>query len=87
MIFVPTSGTNGVTDLKVTTDGYLLLACNFDDQGNREGSWNQEAWTSRLDYEKRKISQALELFRVLRSSNYDLLRDAPPEVFARSVLG
>src|SRR5579862_6757715 len=31
--------------------------------------WEQEAWASNLDYNKRKISQALEIFRVLRSAN------------------
>src|SRR5215470_791479 len=46
-------------------------------------AWNQEAWGSRLDYEKRKISQALEIFRVLRSSNFELLKDQPEAVFAR----
>jgi len=45
--------------------------------------WDQNAWTAKLDYEKRKISQALELFRVLRNSNYDLLKDQPEPVFAR----
>ena len=46
-------------------------------------AWNQEAWGSNLDYEKRKISQALEIFRVLRSSNYELLKDLSAETFAR----
>ena len=35
-------------------------------------------------YEKRKISQALELFRVIRHWNYDLLRDLPETVFERT---
>jgi hypothetical protein len=46
--------------------------------------WDQEAWATKLDYEKRKISQALELFRVLRSANYDLLKDLPPETYGRT---
>jgi hypothetical protein len=45
--------------------------------------WDQEAWTQRLDYEKRKISQALEIFRILRFGNYELLKDLPPETFDR----
>lgn len=47
-------------------------------------AWDQEAWASKLDYEKRKISQALEIFRVLRSANYDLLKDLPEAAYARA---
>lgn len=47
-------------------------------------AWDQEAWSSRLDYGKRKISQALEIFRVLRSANYDLLKDQPEAAFERA---
>jgi len=46
-------------------------------------AWDQDAWGAKLDYEKRKISQALEIFRVLRSSNYDLLKDLPESTFER----
>src|SRR5262249_24772558 len=46
-------------------------------------AWDQEAWGSKLDYEKRKISSALEIFRVLRSLNFELLKDQPEEAFAR----
>jgi DinB superfamily len=47
-------------------------------------AWDQEAWASRLDYDKRKISQALEIFRVLRFSNYELLKELPGEAYARA---
>lgn len=47
-------------------------------------AWDQEAWAAKLDYEKRKISQALELFRVLRSANYELLKDLPEDVYSRT---
>lgn len=46
-------------------------------------SWDQEAWTAKLGYERRKISQALETFRMLRFGNYELLKDQPEEVFQR----
>ncbi|HWZ34447.1 MAG TPA: DinB family protein [Bryobacteraceae bacterium] len=46
-------------------------------------AWDQEAWASKLDYDKRKISQALEIFRVLRSANFDLLKNQPETAFAR----
>src|SRR5277367_5020032 len=40
-------------------------------------AWDQDAWAARLDSDKRKISQALEIFRILRASNYDLLKIQP----------
>jgi hypothetical protein len=46
--------------------------------------FDQNAWAEKLDYEKRKISQSLELFRVLRHSNYDLIKDLPEAAFART---
>ena len=46
-------------------------------------AWNQEAWGSNLDYQKRKISQALEIFRVLRAANFDLLKDLPETSYQR----
>jgi hypothetical protein len=47
-------------------------------------SFDQEAWTAKLDYEKRKISQAIETFRMLRFCNYELLKDQSQETFQRS---
>lgn len=47
-------------------------------------AWDQNKWTANLDYDKRKISQALEIFRTLRSANYDLLRDLPESAFERA---
>ncbi len=37
-----------------------------------------------MDYERRKISQALDLFRVVRHSNYDVIRDLPESAFERT---
>lgn len=47
-------------------------------------AYDEKAWAAGLDYERRKISQALEMFRLLRSGNYDLLKDQPAEAFERS---
>lgn len=47
-------------------------------------AWDQNAWTQNLDYDKRKISHALEIFRVLRASNYELLKDLPEAAFERT---
>src|ERR1700677_556846 len=47
-------------------------------------SYDGNAWASGLDYEKRKISQALDMFRMLRSGNYELLKEQPAETFERT---
>ena len=44
----------------------------------------QDAWAERLDYGKRKLSQALDTFRRTRAENYELLKDLPEEAFART---
>src|SRR5262245_51625584 len=46
--------------------------------------FDDDAWAEKLDYGKRKISQALETFRRLRSENHDLLKDLPEAAFSRS---
>jgi len=45
-IFKHTGPTNGVADYKVTADGYLIVACNYDYQGNPSGNWQQDVWTA-----------------------------------------
>ncbi|HXG32487.1 MAG TPA: DinB family protein [Bryobacteraceae bacterium] len=47
------------------------------------GAYNQELWAARLDYSRRKISQALETFRRTRAENYELLRALPEGAFER----
>jgi hypothetical protein len=44
-IFAANRPVNGVADYKVTTGGYLLVACNFDYQGNSGGDWEASRWT------------------------------------------
>jgi hypothetical protein len=46
--------------------------------------FNGEAWADHLDYNKRKISQALETFRRMRGENYEILKDLPESTFSRS---
>lgn len=47
-------------------------------------AWDQNLWAQKLGHEKQKISQILELFRVLRHANYDVLKDLPESAFART---
>ncbi len=46
--------------------------------------FDDDAWAEKLDYHKRKISQALENFRRLRAENYELLKDLPEAAWTRS---
>jgi hypothetical protein len=46
--------------------------------------YDQDAWAKNLDYARRKPKQSLESFRRLRAENYELLKDLPLEIFARS---
>jgi hypothetical protein len=47
-------------------------------------AYDENAWAERLDYHKRKFSQALETFRRVRGENFELLRDLPEETYARA---
>ena len=44
-IFASEAKVNGVADYKVTKGGYLVVACNYDYQGNDSGNWVEERWT------------------------------------------
>lgn len=59
VVYMPTGNTNGVADIRVMVDGYLLLACNYDYQGNSGGSWDEEDWNERKFRSKgwRKLSK------------------------------
>lgn len=46
-------------------------------------AFDQRAWAEKLDYPKRKPSQAIETFRRLRGENYELLKDLAEERFER----
>jgi len=45
--------------------------------------YSQDAWAEKLDYARRKTTQALETFRHLRGVNHDLLLGIPEEAYAR----
>lgn len=47
VIYKATGGTNGVTDLTVLADGWLIVSCNYDYQGNNSGTWDEEVWSEK----------------------------------------
>ncbi len=46
--------------------------------------FNGSEWAAKLEYKKRKLSTAVEMFRAVRAQNYDLLKEQPPEAWART---
>lgn len=46
--------------------------------------YDQNAWAIGLDYDHRGPAQSLELFRMARASNYELLRRLPERAFDRT---
>jgi hypothetical protein len=49
-IFAPNNGVQGngaqgFTEFDVLADGYVLIACNFEKQGNPSGDWTKDAWS------------------------------------------
>jgi len=47
-IFMPPAGNNGavngVASIEIKADGYLIIACNWDYQGNPSGDWQKDRW-------------------------------------------
>jgi DinB family protein len=46
--------------------------------------FNGELWAEKLDYKRRKLSQAIETCRRLRTENFELLKELPESDFART---
>ena len=44
VIYSSAEKSDGVADIRVLADGYLLVACNYDYQGNKQGKWDEETW-------------------------------------------
>jgi hypothetical protein len=46
--------------------------------------FNGSLWAHKLEYKKRKLSIAVEMFRTVRTQNFELLKDQPAEAWTRS---
>lgn len=44
-------------------------------------AYDQNQWASQLNYHDQSPEDALELFRLLRKKSFDLVKDAPDEVW------
>ena len=47
------------------------------------GWYDEHAWAEKLDYGRRKLSQAVETFRRSRAENYELIRELPEAAWSR----
>jgi hypothetical protein len=47
------------------------------------GWYDENAWAEKLDYGRRKLSQAVETFRRTRAENYELIRELPEAAWSR----
>jgi len=69
-------------------DAELLAAARFRrviaEENPRLLSYDQDAWATKLNYQSRRVSEVMDLFRKLRAVNHQLLKDLPPESFSRS---
>ena len=48
-------------------------------------AYDENKWAEALDYHNRDIDAALELFRVLRATTYELIRALPESVWANTI--
>lgn len=46
--------------------------------------YNQDTWARKLHYDKRDVAHSVELFRVLRQENFEVLKDLPDDAFERT---
>ncbi len=54
--------------------------------GSEVLGYDESGWARRLDYHRQDTDTALELFRLLRRSSYELIRDLPEEVWSHTVV-
>lgn len=45
--------------------------------------YDQDAWATKLDYSRRKLSVSVELFRRVRAENFELIKDLPEATWQR----
>jgi hypothetical protein len=53
--------------------------------GSQVLGYNQDRWSAILDYHKQNTEVALELFKYLRKSSYELIKSLPDSVWANTV--
>lgn len=53
--------------------------------GNWVMAYDENRWAAALDYHDQSIEEALELFRLLRSASYNLIRNLPADIWSNTI--
>lgn len=73
-----------VTDSEANS--YVRIRTAISESGNSISSYDQEKWAIKLLYEAQNIEENLELFRYLRKTTYQILKNLPDEVWSNSIV-
>ena len=73
-----------ITDSEANS--YIRCRRFLAEPGQNLMAYDPDLWSRELDYHEQSPEDALELFRWLRKKSYDLILDAPSEVWTRECL-
>lgn len=66
-------------------NGYIRLRKFLAEPGDTIAMYDQPTWARNLRYQEQNADEALEVFKILRRSNYNLIKSAPEEAWANTV--
>ncbi len=66
-------------------NGYIRLRKFLAEPGDTIGRYDQPTWANKLRYQEQNADEALEVFKHLRRSNYNLIKSASEEAWANTV--
>jgi hypothetical protein len=67
-------------------NSFVRCRCFVAEPGKTIMAYNQDLWASRTDYHRQSTDDALELFRLLRKSSYDLIKTLPDEAWLSTII-
>jgi hypothetical protein len=67
-------------------NSYIRCRRFIAEPGSDVMGYDEAGWARKLDYHSRNVAEALELFRLLRHSSYELIRDLPEAVWSNTVV-
>lgn len=67
-------------------NGYIRLRKLLAEPGETIGLYDQPGWARNLRYQEQSADEALEVFKYLRRSNYNLIKAIPDEAWANNTV-
>ncbi len=64
---------------------YIRLRYCVAEPGTSVSSWDQEKWASKSNYHRHDAQKALEIIRVMRNANVEMIKDLPPKVWNQGI--